>query len=446
MTARRFFISTGDPSGDWHGAEVARALRQLDPNVQLAGVCGPAMAAAGVHSVLPVQTLQAITGKVGLDALGAVYGHFKLALEVLSYLRRFKPNRVLLIDYGGFHTFLGKLLRQRGYAVDYYILPQIWATRPWRIKNLVKAVDHAYCIFPFEPPLYAAKGISASFVGHPLKGQLPPPVDRRDFCLAHALHPEHPILAILPGSRRSEIVRLLPAMMQSVVLLQQKAAEHGMTLQPVLSRAPNLPVAWFNQQLAQIPAVSQIRLTRLDALDTRLQTDVQAAEQHRAKASTDSAQTQTLASTHALLSVADAALVASGTASLEAALYQTPQVLGYKLDPITARIALWLNRLPGIGLPNIIASPAIMADWPKRANPVRWQPVVPELLQQEFTPEKIALALWPLLQKESSARKLQLQGYQRLSIALGITDSAENAAQSAAQKVASGVMRASLAQ
>ncbi|MEB3206695.1 MAG: hypothetical protein VKK59_05030 [Vampirovibrionales bacterium] len=417
MTPRRFFISTGDPSGDWHGAEVAKQLKKLDATVQVSGVGGAQMRSAGVHLI---HSPQEAMGKVGLSALWAIPAHVLLAREILAYLKRFRPDVVLLIDYGGFHLKLAKLLKKRGYCVHYYITPQVWASRPNRLNSLSRHIQHAYCIFPFEVPLLTARGVMATFVGHPLVLQLPPPASRAEICRALGLDPERPIIALLPGSRRSEVKSLLTPMLAAVAQLQKMAqAAQEPVPQAVLSQANALPDEWFEPLLA----LNQhwMREGQVTLLNSHQNNAI---------------------STHNLLSVADAAVIASGTATLEAALYQTPHVLGYRGSWLANFLVRRFILLPGLGLPNILNSPQLLSNWPKRAHPEHWQPIVPELLQNDFVAEKIAAAMWPLLHPNTVEYRRAMKGFQQISASLSNDNTQLSTPGGAAQRVASGLIQA----
>lgn len=388
MTVKRIFIVTGDPSGDQHGAAVAQALWEIDPSLLISAVGGNALKSAGVHLLRD----QSRMGFVGVSNPLTILTHYFLGRTILQYLETaFHPDAVLLIDYGGFNLWLAGELKKRGYPVHYYIPPQVWASRKNRIHKIKAHVDQVYCILPFEEDLYRRHGIAAQYVGHPLMSQLPPAVDRKAFCQAHGLDPTQKIVALLPGSRSMEIKYLLRPILESLPIIQSEAKRnYHQSVQFILSRASSAPIGLFNQVLNRMmPFLENISL----------------------KVVADEGQ--------AMLSVADTAIVASGTATLEAALYQTPLVLVYKGPWVAYQVAKRLIYLPVIGLPNVLTN----------IN----QPIVPELHQYDVTPDNIARALLPFLNTQSEPYTKTLSGFQTLREILG--------SQKAAQGVASHMMQ-----
>lgn len=215
---RRLFIITGDYSGDVHAASVVRALRQINPETQVAAVGGANLKALGVELVSD----QSIMGRLGLSSLFSAPEHWLLGRKILKYLDTFRPDAVLLIDYGMFNLWMAGQLKKRGIKVFYFIPPQVWASRKGRIRRIKAHVDHVFCIFPFEETLYRSQGIPVTYVGHPLAGQLPPRVDRALFCREHGLDPARPIVGLLPGSRKGEVASLMSPMVQSVMAIREQ--------------------------------------------------------------------------------------------------------------------------------------------------------------------------------------------------------------------------------
>jgi lipid-A-disaccharide synthase len=366
MPSQRIFISTGDFSGNHHAASVAQALRALNPAITLHGVGGQAMAQAGVELLAD----QSATGTVGLYGLGTIWRHWRLGRQILDHLKTFQPETVLLVDYGGFHLQLAKRLKQQGYRVLYYIPPQVWASRPGRLKTIKRNVDHVFCIFPFEQALYEAQDIPVTYVGHPLVGQLPPPVELRAFCSQHGLDPNRPLVGLFPGSRKMEIASLLPVLLQAVPLIIQTAIAHGLPVpQFCLAQASSLDPAWFESQWQRhAPWLKGQTVQRL------------------------------IGQNHALLSASTAVVLASGTVTLEAALYGTPMVVAYKGPGWMYPVFKALCRLPSIALPNVLFDGVVA---PTGAR------IVPELWQNDATPQGIATALQPLLVADSPIRQTQ---------------------------------------
>lgn len=389
----RLAIITGDPSGDQHAASVVAALRALRPDVQVAAVGGPALAAQGVSLIAD----QAGMGRIGAGVVWGAWHHYWLGRRVLRFLDDFQPQITLLIDYGVFNLWLAAQIRRRARQKHtvapqlwYFIPPQIWASRPGRIRKIQAAIDRVFCIFPFEVPLYESHGVPVTYAGHPLTGALPPPADRHAFCAAHGLDPQRPILALLPGSRRMEIDYLLAPLLQAARQILATGGQGAPQL--ALSRSASLPQAVFHKALTRAlgPQNTPLPVTLIDGGDAR-----------------------------ALLSVADAAIVKSGTSTLEAALYQTPMVIVYRGHPLMAALARRLCVLPCIGLPNILTDPA--------------RPFVTELLQEAVTPQRLCAETLPLLDRQSEACQRLQAGYAAIGQALGNRSAAHTLAEALAQ-------------
>jgi lipid-A-disaccharide synthase len=383
---KRLFIVTGDHSGDQHGARVVRALRQADPALEIAAVGGHNLEAAGAQLIED----QSKMGRVGFGAFTGAPYHYFLGRKILKFLSVFQPAAVLLIDYGGFNLWLAGELKKRNIPVYYFIPPQVWASRKGRLKKIQATVRRVFCIFPFEEALYQEHGIPVTFVGHPLVGQLPPPVDRAAFCAEHGLDPKKKIIALLPGSRRLEIEYLLKPIMQA---LPKIVAQAHTQVQFVMAQSGSLPPAWLAQQIAKATQGSKIPVTQISG------------------------------QTHALLSVADVGIIKSGTATLEAALYHLPMVIIYKVQPFVYEIGRRLCYLPCLGLPNILTDVK--------------HPPVPELLQQDLTPEQLANEISYLLRSESSQSQRQRRAFAQIEALLG---GKEDTRTQAAERVAQGLL------
>jgi lipid-A-disaccharide synthase len=378
---KRLFIITGDYSGDVHGAKVVEALRRMDSQLEIAGVGGSHLKAQGVRLLSD----QSGMGRVGFGSvLGAPY-HYFLGKRILSFLADFRPDAVLLIDYGVFNLHMAAQLKQRGYPVFYFIPPQVWASRKGRIRGIQAHVDHVFCIFPFEEALYQTHGVPVTYVGHPLVGELPPPVDRATFCREHRLNPDHPLVGIFPGSRKLEIDYLLPEIIGSLPLILKQVPN----AQFVLAQAGSLDDAYFQKRL-------------------------ETALQHQ---SAELRPTLTVLANrnHAVLSVADAAIAKSGTVTLEAALYGTPMVILYKMNALVFGFGRRFMYLPCLGLPNILTDPK--------------HPFVPELLQSDANPRAIAQAMIPLLNAASPQYQQQIAGFSRIQAQFNVGNTASNVAQ-----------------
>jgi lipid-A-disaccharide synthase len=346
MTPRLLLVA-GESSGDLHGSHLARALLARHPDARLSGVGGPRMREAGVDVLFDVRSLAVVGAVEALHSIRALWTVYRL---LLARLAREPVDAVVLIDFPGFNLKLAQAVRRRGIPALYYIAPQIWAWRPGRIEKIRRRIHKLFVVLPFEEALYRQAGIEAEFVGHPLLDLVQPTRTKAEICASHGLDPEVPIVGLLPGSRRSELRYLLPPMLGAAGYIRA-ALER---VQFVLPLANTLEPA--DVQSALDASTLPVRLVW----------------QH----------------TYEMMQVADVLLVASGTATLEAALFQTPMVIVYRAHPLTYLLAQPLLRIPWIGLPNIIAG----------------RPIVPELHQSAVTPDNMAAqALALLTQPEQAA-------------------------------------------
>lgn len=381
MRFNRLFIITGDFSGDIHAGKVVEALRQSQPDIKLAAVGGMHLKALGVNLISD----QSRMGQIGFGSfLGAPY-HALLGRRILHFLKQFRPQAVLLIDYGVFNLYMAALIKKLGIKIFYFIPPQVWATRRGRIKKIKAHVDHVFCIFPFEEELYRAHGIPVTYVGHPLVGELPAPANREAFCQEHGLSPEQPIVGLFPGSRKLEINYLLPEIIGSL----PRILEHHPDTQFVLAKASSLEDSFFIQRFERanqcLPAEKKPRVHLITGQN------------------------------HAILSVSDLIIAASGTVTLEAALYKTPMVIMYKLFPLVYQVAIRIAYLPCIGLPNILTD--------------MHNPIVPELWQDKANPQTISETVRPLFDRQSVEVQKALRGFEQIQLDLNVGNAAANVAE-----------------
>jgi lipid-A-disaccharide synthase len=376
----KLFIVTGDPSGDVHAAAVVRALRRQQPAITLEAIGGTALLAEDV----PLFENQKKMAQVGLGALWSAPYHAMLGWRLVNYLKHYKPDAVLLIDYGGFNLRLAEQLKKRGFKVLYYIPPQIWASRKRRLKNIQRWVDHVFCIFPFEQKLYEEAGVPVRYVGHPLVSQLPPAVSKQVFCQQHGLNPEQPLVGIFPGSRNMELELLLPPLCKAIPLIQQSGLSQGFSpIQFVVAQAASFTNQQFEQAWNKAAPFLQSHVV------------------HRV-----------VGENHPLLSACDMAIVKSGTVTLEAALYKRPMMIIYKGPWLLYLLAKWLVYLPYLGLPNILFGD-------------KKNPLVPEVLQYDLTPTTIARHVLDLLTPTSANRQRQLEGFIQIEAMFPETTAAE---------------------
>lgn len=362
MTLRRLFVITGDASGDVHGSVVIRRIQAWMPDVAIEAVGGPFIEATGV----PLLAHQRDMGALGAGVLTAIPSHYRLGRRLLQHMAAWRPDAVLLIDYGMFNLWMASQLQKIGIKVFYYIPPQVWASRRGRIHQIKRHVDHVFGIFPFEKPLYEAHNIPFTFVGHPLSEQLPPPPDRETFCREYHLDPSLPIMGIFPGSRRSEVKNLLPAMIQAMPMIE---AQTGQRFQFVLAKSPALSDGFFETLLAPLKSITGGVAFRI--------------LEHQ---------------NHGILALSQSAMVASGTVTLEASLYHTPVVIAYSLPTWAYALFRRFSYVQYIGLPNLLAS----------------APFLPEVIMNRVTPNALAAAILPFLsdtpqrqQAETRFREIQ---------------------------------------
>ena len=331
-------IVAGEASGDILGAELIHALRARLPAARFSGMAGPAMLAAGCHALANIDQLS-MMGVV--EVLRAYPRLRRLRAELATALLGQRPDVFVGIDVPDFNLGLARRLKLAGVPTVHYVCPQAWAWRPGRARRLGAAVDRLLALLPFEPAFFAGHGVDCRFVGHPLADILPFDPDRAVARAALGIVPGLPVVAVLPGSRGQEIDRLAPAFARGVAALQR-------------ARGPLAVIACA----AHAGQVERLRRA-INTAAPELAVDYCHGQARQ------------------LLSAADVALVASGTATLEALLCRAPMVVGYRLAPLSYHIIRRMISIPRIALPNILAADSL----------------VPELIQEALTPSAICVAL-----------------------------------------------------
>ena len=337
----RLLISAGEASGEMYGAALLHALRKLSPEpIKAFGLSGEQMRAAGCETVVDAKDVAVVGIAEVVTHLPRIYREFH---KLLREADRRKPDVAVLIDFPDFHFRLAKALHARGIPVVYYVSPQLWAWRRGRIKLVQQYVQKMLVIFPFEEHFYREHGVEVEFTGHPL-GELVVELEPRDgFASQHGLDPAKAWVAVLPGSRRKEVQMILPTLLEA-------ARNLGPQFEYLLPVASTLTAEWMQQQLLTIPDVPRVTLTS-DARQTLLQSR--------------------------------AAMVASGTATVEAAVLGTPFVMVYRVAPLSWHLGRRLVNLSHFAMPNLIAG----------------REIVSELVQQDFTAEKVAAEIRALVEE-----------------------------------------------
>jgi len=376
MRSLRVFVSAGEASGDRHAAGLVRALRKRVPDLEVRGLGGPELKAEGAVLLAEIDELAALGFS---EVIRRLPFFTKLMSRVTADIETWQPHVVVPVDYPGFNLRLARRARARQVPVVYYIAPQVWAWRPERRPGIARAVDHLLVVFPFEEPLFREAGIATTFVGHPL---LDASVSQSREAVRQRLGvaDRERLLALLPGSRAQEVAAILPVLVRGVAALTERKP-----VRVVVSRAPSLP--------PQVYAAAQTQgLTLWEE------------------------------SAGDLAGAADAALVASGTATLETGLRGTPMAVVYRTGSVNWHLAKVLVKIRTIGLVNIAAGGHR----------------VPELLQDDFTPGRVADVAERLLFDPQEANE-QRAYLAQLSAKLGGRGAADRAAEAVLEAI--GVRR-----
>lgn len=342
-------IVTGEASGDAHAAALVRAMSEAEPESQFDffGSTGAQMRHAGVESIIRADDLAIM----GILEVGRALPKFWRAFRFLKHAAlEQKPDAVILVDWPEFNLRLARSLHRKGIRIIYYISPQVWAWRSYRVHNIRRDIDLLLCILPFEPEWYRKRGVmNAAFVGHPLTGEVHPRYGREEFCTRHNLDPLCPIIALLPGSRYREMERILPPILDAASDIHREHPE----IQFILAIAASRPIA-------EAEAIIANRKDKPNGMSI-VQNETREA-----------------------LAAADVAAIASGTATLEAAIIGTPFVMVYKESAINWHTLGSLITAEHYGLVNLIAG----------------ERLVTELMQGDLTGRKLSDELIGLLDKK----------------------------------------------
>lgn len=355
----RVLISAGEASGDHYGAELARALRrQSAEQLDMFGIGGAEMRAAGYDTVVDAHEIAVVGITEVLSSLPSIRRSFR---HLVAEAERRQPNVAVLIDFPDFNLRLAKQLHRRGIPVVYFVSPQVWAWRSGRVKQIRKYVRKMIVIFPFEVEWFRQRGVEAEYVGHPLADERPEIPSREEFAARFGLDPLKPWIALLPGSRRKEVALIGPRLAYAATLL-------GSEFEYVAPVAPSLNADEISKLLSgrivrraspERPRHSQARIV--------LTTGAQATLGH-----------------------ARAAVVASGTATVQTALAGIPFVMVYRVAPSSYLLGRWMVRVPHFAMPNLIAG----------------RRIVPELVQRDFTGENVVRELRKVIPDSPERRQM----------------------------------------
>ena len=368
----KYYIIAGEASGDLHGSNLVKELKKLDGNAEIRSWGGDLMQAAGASVVKHYRDLAFMGFTEVIKNLPTILNNLKFCKQDIE---EFAPDVLVLIDYPGFNLRIAKWAKEKGYKVIYYISPQVWAWKESRVKTIKKTVDKMLVILPFEKEFYEKWDYKVEYIGHPLVQVV------NDFLHQHkpATKPGKPVIALLPGSRKQEITQKLPIMLE--------ATKAFPNYQFVVAKAASLDESFYQELLSAYPGVSSVKNE-----------------------------------TYALLSEATAALVTSGTATLETALFGVPEVVCYKGSSISYQIAKRLIRIKYISLVNLIMD----------------KKVVTELIQNELTVPNVIKELDKILHNEAHIDQLK-KDYETLR---QILQKEKNASARAAQEIV-GFLQAS---
>jgi lipid-A-disaccharide synthase len=379
-------LSAGEASGDTYGAQLIEALRQFAPSSTFFGMGGEKMLAAGADLLVHANEV-AVVGLVEVVThLPGIRRRFK---HLVAEAARRKPDAAVLIDFPDFNLRLARQLHRLGIPVFYFVSPQIWAWRTGRVKRIKKYVRKMIVIFPFEQEFYRRHGVEVSYVGHPLAYEPPPQISREEFAAWHQLDPKKQWIALLPGSRRKEVRLNLPPMVEAAQVLWG----HGPELEFLLPVASTLSADWLREQLALcIAGWSRPSGLRSEPSKNPASAAEVAGHKQQATASTHEGPLVHLTNNaRATLMHSRAAVVASGTATVEAALSETPFIVVYRLAPLTWLLGRRLVKLDTFAMPNLIAG----------------KEIVTELIQKDFTAQNVVRELNSIIPDGPARQQMQ---------------------------------------
>ena len=364
-------ISCGEPSGDLYAAELARRIRAHEPAAAITGFGGERLRAAGANLLGDFSGLS-VTGL--LEVARLLPRTYAMYRRLVAAARRERPDVLVAVDFPDFNFRLAAAIKRFGVPIVYYISPQLWAWRSGRMKTMRALADRVLVIFPFEEQIYRDAGVPVQWVGHPLLDVMPPPQPKDALVASLGLSATAPIVALLPGSRRNEVGAILPGLAAAAGRIRAGLPD----VQFAVARAPHIS----DDLLAPLLSIQGARTVVFDG---------QADE---------------------LLQVADVALVASGTVTVQAAFHECPMVVVYRLSPLTYRLGRPFVRVSTFAMANLVAGSR----------------VVPELIQDDFTPERVAAEALDILTNGARAARMR-EDLRKVRLRLGTPGASDRAAQ-----------------
>src|SRR5690242_18509434 len=346
---RKILVSAGEASGDLYASLLVQELRRLWPDAEFFGCTGPRLRAAGVETVVDASSLAVVGLLEVVSHIPRIYGEYRKLLRAALDRR---PDVAILTDSPDFHLRVARRLHDAEIPVVYLVAPQAWAWRKGRVRQMRRTIRRLLCIFPFEEEFFQREGVRAVYIGHPLAGLVRPSLTKQEFFQKHRLAAGRPLIAVLPGSRRGESARHMPALVDAAARLYREQAIHF-----VLPASANTGIAFFRERTGGVP----IQVIEGESWDT--------------------------------MAHADVALAASGTVTVEAALLGTPMVTFYKVTAVSWAIGRLLVDVPFYSMVNLIAG--------RRA--------VPELIQGAMTGERIAAEAGRLLDDAAERGKMKVE-------------------------------------
>jgi lipid-A-disaccharide synthase len=350
--SKRVLIVAGEASGDLHGAGLVRELKKLNPGIEYSGVGGSKLKEEGMAILFNIDKLAFMGFYEVLKNLALIR---ELKNKLFDFIDRNKPDLVILIDYPGFNLRFAKEVKKRNIPVLYYISPQVWAWGKRRVKTISRLVNRMLIFFPFEEKLYKEAGVNVNFIGHPLLDLVKPSFSKTDFRNRLKIREGETLIGVLPGSRWQEIESILPPMLRSCSILKQ--------------RLKNLKIA-----VGLAPA---IEINKIELFLKKPNPEVQLLKD----------------STYDLMSHSDLLLVTSGTATLESAISGTPLIILYRTSFLTYFIARLMVKIPFIGMVNIVAG----------------EKIVPEFIQFQIKPRKIAEEMEKILKNKEEYERIKIK-------------------------------------